>query len=408
MWIALVIFALTYLILLGQKIPRLPLDRPSAATVGAVAMVVCGVLTPEEVYREAINWETIVLLLGMMIVAAHLAEAGFFRWASWMTIRTAGTPRRLLVGTTCVCAALSALLVNDTVCLVVTPLVLQVAKDAKLPPLPFLLGVAFGSNAGSAATPTGNPQNMIVATLSGIDYVSFVGSLLPAAAIATLVVLGVLLFAFREELGARRLVEVAVKAPAIDRPLLLRSLVTLGAVVIAFLAGADMAWSAMAGAAFLLVTGGREPRLVFERVDWVLLLFFAGLFVVVHGVDRSGAAELIFGGFASVASGSTLREAAVLASVSVLGSNLFSNVPFVLLAAHWIPAFSDPTLAWKVLALTSTLAGNLTLVGSMANLIVFGLAGADGAISFRGFLRYGLPATLLSTVAGTAVLLLLG
>ncbi len=405
MWLALGIFALTYLVILGQKIPGIPLDRPSGAATGAVAMVVFGVVTPAQVYREAVNHETLVLLLGMMILAAYLAEAGFFRWASWQAIHAAKTPRRLLAGVTLVCAGLSALLVNDTVCLVVTPLVLQVVDDAELPPLPYLLAVAFGANAGSAATPTGNPQNMIVATLSGISYADFTGSLAPAAAVATGVVLLVLLWLFRRELSTRRLAPTQVAPPQVDRPLLLRAGAALCGVVAAFFLGADLAWTAMASAAFLLVVGGRTPRHVLERVDWVLLLFFAGLFVVVHGVARSGAGDAIFASIAPFATGGPWREAAVLGTASVILSNLFSNVPFVLLAAQWIPAFSDPPLAWKVLALTSTLAGNLTIVGSVANVIVLELAGNHGRISFGRFLRYGAPVTVLGTAAGTLVLL---
>lgn len=157
MWTALVIFVLTYLIILGQKLPFLHLDRPSGAATGAVLMVALGVVTPAEAYREAVDHATLVLLLGMMILSGYLAEAGFFRWASYATLRAAGTARRLLVGLTLLCAALSAVVVNDTVCLMVTPLVLQVVDDAELPPLPYLFAVAFGANAGSAATPTGNP-----------------------------------------------------------------------------------------------------------------------------------------------------------------------------------------------------------------------------------------------------------
>lgn len=407
MWLALAIFAFTYLVILGQKIPYLHLDRPSGAATGAVLMVVCGVVTPSQVYEEAVNYETIVLLLGMMILSAYLAEAGFFRWASFRAIHAAKTPRRLLTGVTLVCAGLSALLVNDTVCLMVTPLVLQVVEDAELPPLPYLLAVAFGANAGSAATPTGNPQNMIVATLSGISYADFTASLAPAAFVATLVVLAVLLWLFRKELHVRHLAPTQVLPPPLDRPLLLKALLALVGVVIAFFAGADLAWTAMAGAAFLLLIGGRPPRAVLERVDWILLLFFAGLFVVVYAVGETGAADAIFRGIAPYATGGVWKEAAILGTATVLLSNVFSNVPFVLLAAHWIPEFSDPQLAWKIVALTSTLAGNLTIVGSVANVIVLELAGRHCQVSFGRFLRYGLPATVLSTIAGTCVLLLL-
>jgi len=407
MWLALAIFAFTWLLVLGTKIPGVPLDRPSGAATGAVLMVAFGVVTPAEVYREAIHHETLVLLLGMMILCAYLAEAGFFRWASWQAIHAAKTPRRLLAGVTLICAALSALLVNDTVCLMVTPLVLQVVDDADLPPLPYLLAVAFGANAGSAATPTGNPQNMIVATLSGLTFSEFTLSLAPAALAATLVVLGVLLVLFRDELRARPLAVSHVAPPPVDRALLARAVGTLAAVAIAFVAGADLAWTAMAGAALLLAIGGRPPRQALERVDWVLLLFFAGLFVVIHGVGKSGAADAMFAAISPWITGGPWWEMAVFGTATVVLSNLFSNVPFVLLAANWIPSFSDPGLAWKVLALTSTLAGNLTIVGSVANVIVFEAAGSRGAISFGRFLRFGLPVTALGTLVGTLALLLL-
>jgi Na+/H+ antiporter NhaD/arsenite permease-like protein len=406
-WTALVIFVLTYLIILGQKLPYLHLDRPSGAATGAVLMVALGVVTPAEAYRDAVDHATLVLLLGMMILSGYLAEAGFFRWASYATLRTAGTARRLLVGLTVLCAALSAFVVNDTVCLMVTPLVLQVVEDAKLPPLPFLFAVAFGANAGSVATPTGNPQNMIVATLSGLPYATFTGALAPAAIAATLAVLAVLLWTFRRALPAGPLPALHVPPPPVDRPLLVKSLLALGGVVIAFLAGYDLAWTAMAGAAFLILVGARPPRRVLLAVDWLLLLFFAGLFVVVYGVGKTGIADAMFGAIAPFARGGPIREAAWLGGLTVVASNLFSNVPFVMLAARFVPGFADPKLAWEVLALASTLAGNLTLVGSVANVIVFELAGTRGRISFLGFLRVGVPVTLISTVAGLAVLLAL-
>ena len=407
MWTALVIFVLTYLIILGQKLPYLQLDRPSGAATGAVLMVALGVVAPEEAYLHAVDHATLVLLLGMMIVSGYLAEAGFFRWASYATLRAAGTATRLLVGLTLLCAALSAFVVNDTVCLMVTPLVLQVVDDADLPPLPYLFAVAFGANAGSAATPTGNPQNMIVATLSGLPYTTFTGALAPAAIAATAAVLAVLLWTFRRSLPKGPLPTLHVAPPPIDRPLLAKSLLALGGVVVAFLAGFDLAWTAMAGAAFLILVGARPPRRVLLGVDWLLLLFFAGLFVVVYGVGKTGLADAMFDAIAPLARGGPLREASALAGISIVASNLFSNVPFVMLAARFVPGFEDPTLAWEVLALTSTLAGNLTLVGSVANVIVFELAGVRGRISFLGFLRVGIPATLLSTAAGLSVLLLL-
>jgi hypothetical protein len=166
---AVVIFALTYVAIAGGRFPLLSVDRPAAAFLGAALMVAAGVLAPGEAGR-AVNGDTIGLLLGMMVLTEYLREAAFFRWTSWRVLRAVHGPRTLLWGVVLTAGALSAFLVNDTVCLMMTPIVLRIVDDAELPALPYLLAVAFGSNAGSVATLTGNPQNMIVGTLSGIPY----------------------------------------------------------------------------------------------------------------------------------------------------------------------------------------------------------------------------------------------
>src|SRR5207237_3744595 len=170
---ALIIFLPTCLVPAGAELPVLKLDRPGGAVAGAVAMVGFGVLTPEQVYRDAINWDTLVLLLGMMILTSLMARAGIFRWVSWAALERAHGPRTLLLAIVAVAGGLSALLVNDTICLMCTPIVLALVDEARLPPLPYLLALAFASNAGSVATLTGNPQNMLIGTLSGIGYVGF-------------------------------------------------------------------------------------------------------------------------------------------------------------------------------------------------------------------------------------------
>lgn len=405
---ALLIFAITYLLILGQPLPFVRLGRPAAAFVGAVAMVVAGAVTPRQVFEGAIDFSTIALLLGMMILTGFLQEAGFFRWASHAVIRSAKTPRRLLVGITVASAGLSAFLVNDTVCLMVTPLVVRVVDDSDLPPLPYLLAIAFGANAGSAATPTGNPQNMLVASLSGLSYLDFVGSLGPAAIVATAAVLALLLVLFREQIPSRPLAVSGIASPPVDRALMVKSIFTIAGVVLAFAAGFDLAWSALAGSAFLLLLAGDRDGAPLREVNWTLLLFFAGLFVVVYGVGRTGAAADFFDGASRLGGSGATSQVIALSAASLVGSNLFSNVPFVLLAGSWVPQLADPPLAWKALALTSTLAGNLTILGSVANLIVLELAGARGRVSFWRFFAYGLPITIVSTVLGVVVLLLLG
>ncbi len=408
---ALAIFLFTYVFIAGARLPFLKLDRPGGALLGAVLMVVLGLVTPAEVFnhsenpdRHAIDADTIVLLLGMMLLAAYLSQAAFFRTAGAWAVRKAHTPRLLLVAVTFISAVLSAFLVNDTVCLMLTPLVLATVEDARLPPVPYLLAVCMGSNSGSVATFTGNPQNMLIQGASGLSYASFAAYMAVPALLSTCIVAGALLYLFRQDLPAKRF-DAHPPPPPVDRGLLVLTLVVLAGVVAAFFAGLPMSWSALAGAALVMALARREPREALERVDWVLLLFFGSLFVVVYGVNKHGWAGEIRELFGPLMAGPPWRETLGFAGLTLVASNLFSNVPFVMLARTWVPTLQNVELGWHVLALGSTLAGNLTLVGSVANLIVFEAARGKVSMSFLGYLRVGLPVTLVSFVVGLAVLL---
>jgi Na+/H+ antiporter NhaD/arsenite permease-like protein len=410
--VALAIFLFTYVFIAGIRLPFPKLDRPGGALVGAVLMVVAGIVSPAEVFnysadrsRHAVDMDTLVLLLGMMLLADYLSQAAFFRAAGAWALRKAHTPRLLLVAVACTSAFLSAFLVNDTICLMLTPLVLVVVEDARLPPIPYLLAVCMASNAGSVATFTGNPQNMLIQGASGLPYAQFVAYMALPAVVSTAVVVAGLLYVFRKELSHQRF-ETHPPPPPVDRPLLGLTLVTLLGVVTAFFIGLPMSWSALAGAAVVMTLARRSvPRQAIERVDYVLLLFFACLFVVVYGVNKAGWADDIYRVFSPFMSGPPWRETLGFAGLTLVASNLFSNVPFVMLARAWVPTLHEPVLGWHVLALGSTLAGNLTLVGSVANLIVFEAARGRAEISFLGYLRVGLPITLVSFVLGLAVLL---
>src|SRR6266852_4501681 len=253
-------------------------------------MVALGVLTPQQVYRDAVNWDTLVLLLGMMVMTSVMARAGVFRWISWAALRHAHGPRTLLAILVVVAGGLSALLVNDTVCVMCTPLVVALVEAAALPPLPYLLGLAFASNAGSVATLTGNPQNMLIGTLSGIGYAPFAKALILPALVSMGSVYLVLRVAFRRELAQAPRLDPHLPEPPLQRT---HSVLCVGAlifVVAGFLAGYDLAWTAMVGAALLLILTRGDPREIFAQVDGTLLLFFAALFVVTHGVAQAGIA----------------------------------------------------------------------------------------------------------------------
>ncbi len=400
---ALAVFLLTYVFLAGFKIPGIKLDRTGAALVGAAAMVALGIIRPTEI-AESIDLDTLVLLLGMMLMSAYLTRASFFHATAFYVLRHSKTPRGLLLAIVLISGGLSAFLVNDTVCLMLTPLVVMLVKSADLPPLPYLLGLCMASNAGSAATFTGNPQNMIIGVASKLPYGQFLGFMALPALVSMAIVYGVLLFAFRKELP-RRSIHPEGAPPQVDRRLLTLCVIALAGVLIAFFTGLSMAWSALVGAAVVMLVAGVDPEEQYRKVDYGLLLFFACLFIVVHGVNKEGWAVAMRELFAPLMHGSALQETFGFTTLTLVASNVFSNVPFVMLARTWVPAMHDPQLGWQVLALASTLAGNLTLIGSVANLIVFEGAKDTVKVTFWQYLRVGLPATLLSLVAGLGVLL---
>jgi len=403
---ALIIFCATYLFLAGAEVPFLALDRPGGALAGAAAMVVFGVLTPEQVYRDAISWDTIVLLLGMMVLSSVMARAGIFRWASWVALRRAHGPKSLLAAVVVIAGLLSAFLVNDTVCVMCTPVIVAMVEAASLPPLPFLLALAFASNAGSVATLTGNPQNMLIGTLSRIPYARFSAALAVPAVLGVACVYLVLRIAFRRDLGAVRRIDVDVPPPELHRGNAIACALALVFVVGGFLLGYSLAWTALVGSALLLVVTRGPPREVLAQVDGTLLLFFAGLFVVTHGVAQAGITERIFHALEPGLGSDAVQQTLRFGGFTVAACQLVSNVPFVLLAGHWVPRFADPGLGWLSLALYSTLAGNLTPVASVANLIVLELAGIKGKIPLVRFLAVGAACTILPLALGLAALLI--
>lgn len=404
--LAIVIFAFTYLLISGRRLKILPLNRPAAALLGTVLMVATGVMTPERAYR-AVDYDTLVLLLGMMLIAAYLFLAGFFDWAADWILKVARTPQRLLLYLILASGGLSALLVNDTVCLMLTPLVVAVMVRGKLPLAPYLLALAMSANLGSVATLVGNPQNMIIGNLSKIPFARFSAALLPVAIIGLAIQYAALRWGFRKVLREAVIQRGASPPRPLDRRLIALAFGVLALVFLGFVAGLNLAWTALTGGALLMVLARRDTHEVLKLVDWHLLVFFAALFVVVEGLNGTGLPDQIHGRLHGLFGGSTSAQAWNLAWFSVVGSNLFSNVPFVLVAGKWINNFSQPELMWQVLALATTFAGNLTILGSVANIIVVESARGHCEVGFWDYAKFGIPVTLLTTLAGVAILLAL-
>ncbi len=394
---AIAVFAATYFVVAIGKLPGYQLDRAGAALVGASFMAGFGVVSLDQAYR-AIDFDAITLLLGMMIIVANLRLSGFFRLVSSFAVARARHPLILLIAIVLVASVLSAFLVNDTICLVMTPLVLDLLRRLKRDPIPYLLAIPMASNIGSTATITGNPQNMIIASFSGISYGAFASALWPVAAVGVLMTVLLIAVAYRREFLTRcRLPPVAAPPARYHRFLLLKSLFVTLAMMLLFFAGEPVAKVAIVGGAVMLLTRRVKAEKIYREIDWPLLLMFAGLFIVVNGLETAVITK------ETISAAGRLNFAAVpvLSAVTAGLSNLVSNVPAVLVLKPFVSSAPDPQHAWLVVAMASTLAGNFTLAGSVANLIVAQRARAEGAIvGFWTYFKIGAPLTLLTLLFG--------
>jgi Na+/H+ antiporter NhaD/arsenite permease-like protein len=395
---AAVIFTATYLVVALGRAPGIRLDRTGAAVVGAAFMVAFHVVTPEQAYGM-VDLGTLVLLFGTMVIVGHLRLAGFFRWVAAVVARRAASPRRLLAGLVAVAGVLSAVFVNDTVCLALTPLVLEVTSALGVRATPYLLALATASNIGSTATLTGNPQNMLIGVASGISYRAFFAALAPVALLGLIIDFLVIALVYRRELALPFTARAEPRA-RLHPFLTLKSLAASVAMIAFFFAGANVSMVAFTAGAALLLTRRVKPEKVFLEINWNLLTLFAGLFVVVGAARAAGVTGALFDALhAREAHG----VASLAAAVAVL-SNLVSNVPAVMLFTHLVPELPQPHRAWLTLAMASTLAGNLTVVGSVANLIVVEGARRLCPISFWEYLKVGVPVTLLTLAAGIVLM----
>jgi Na+/H+ antiporter NhaD/arsenite permease-like protein len=421
------IFALTYLGIAIGGFPKLVLDRTGIALVGAIAMLAVHGITLEQAARH-VSYETMCLLFGLMIFSAQLRVAGFYVTTGRFLTRLTDRPRLLLAGLIGVSAILSAVLANDIVCLAFTPLLCEALLAARKDPIPYLVALATSSNIGSAATIIGNPQNMHIGAVANLPFGHFALVMLPPVLIGlALNYVGVLwIFGRRmrrdistgapppEEVHSHQgetlipsSLPLQTYPPQRDTWLIFKTLTILAGVVVLFLfaRGEWRAIGALAGAALLLCSHNAKAAKLYQLVDWNLLLLFLGLFVV------NGAMQNLVGGaFAKLrATGVNLHEPVTLSAVTLGLSNVVSNVPAVLLLQNPIQTAppADQRQLWYLLALVSTWAGNLTLVGSIANLIVAESAAAFGVkLDLATYCRLGIPLTITCVLIGTAWLLL--
>ncbi len=396
---ALVIFLITYAIIAIQKIPRVHISRAAGALIGAVAMGLFGVLSPLEAY-QAIDLDTIVFLLGMMILVAHLEIAGFFELLELWILKRARSQCGLLALVIASGGLLSALFMNDTICLMFTPVLVRLVQRLHLNPVPYLLGLVFAANAGSMATLIGNPQNMLVGLRSGLSFVEFSGALGPAALLSLVAIYLSIVLLFRGSLrGALPETPDLPHELSVQRGLLIVSLANLVLFLGLLIVGVSPQWAAISCAALLLVLASNRPRRALQYVDWTLLLLFSGLFIVMRGLEATSWLDRVIEWAGPWLSAPGRVGMLALIGLTVIVSNLVSNVPAVLLLAPILVRAGAGAESWLSVAMASTLAGNLTIIGSAANLIVLEIASQRGVhISFWTYLKVGLPVTIVTVI----------
>jgi Na+/H+ antiporter NhaD/arsenite permease-like protein len=329
-------------------------------------------------------------------VVANLRLSGFFTLVSAWVVEHAHRPILLLCAIVFVSGLFSAFFVNDTMCLVLTPLVLEIAAHLKRNPTPYLLAVAMASNIGSVATITGNPQNMMIGSFSRIPYRDFSAALAPVALAGLAIAAAAIVLMYGREFANEAKVAIEPVRVRVNRVLLWKSLAVAAAMVAFFFAGWPVPKVALIAGAVLLVTRRVKPEKIYHQIDWQLLVLFVGLFVVVAGVEKVVLSKDTF----ELVSRLRLGNTGVLSAAAAVLSNVVSNVPAVLIFKPFIAHLADPRHAWLTLAMSSTLAGNLTILGSVANLIVVQKAKGQVEIGFWEYARTGAVVTALTMAVG--------
>lgn len=394
--IATIIFIITYIGIIFTRIPSLNIDRPSAAFSGAVAMVLFGIISFEEAIFS-IDFNTIILLFGMMILVVVLELDGFFTMVANSAINLAKSKKQLLFIIIFATGISSAFLVNDAVVLMFTPVIIRICISSKLNPLPYLISEIMASNAGSVMTITGNPQNILIGITSAITYTKFLIIMLPLSLISMLIIYFVMTLLYRDEFFGELWVEANDFSNGYHFDSMKYSVPIFLLVILLFflskIVNISYPMIAILGGALVLLFGKIKPSKIIKEVDWVLLLFFAFLFIVVAAIEKT---EWLNSLIESTPISESFNGLLFIHSISLFLSQIVSNVPFVILMLPLMKASSNELL-WLSLASASTLAGNLTIIGAMANLIVIEIAKSSKiTIRFFEFFKGGVIITTLT------------
>ena len=409
------IFLVAYLLIASERV-----DRTLVALLGGLLVVVLGVIDQHEAFA-AIDFNVIFLLAGMMVLAGALKKTGFFEFVAGHAIHLSrGDPFRLLVLLATLTAALSALLDNVTTVVLLTPVILSIARTLRVSPFPYLISGIFASNIGGTATLIGDPPNILIGSAAGLSFGDFLVHLAPVVLVIFIVFLGIMRLMFFRHMDddADRLDVLALVDPAAairDRPLMIKALVVLGLTILGFMLhsalGLEAATIALLGATVVMLVGKLEPHDALGEIEWNTLFFFIGLFMLIEGVIHVGIVGAIADAVADATGGRQDVATIGILWFSALASAIVDNIPYTATAIPIVERLADAGLQaqpmWWALALGACLGGNLTIVGASANIVVANLAARDGhPITFMQFFRYGLGVVAMSLTISTAYLYL--
>jgi len=373
--------------------PVLRMNRATIALVGAVAVVVLGGLGLHAAFAS-LDLNTLALLFAVMILNVNLRYSGFFRVVGQRMTLYAKTPRQLLALIIGVSGVLSAVFLNDTIVLMLTPLVVEICQLKGRNPVPFLIGLATSANIGSMTTVIGNPQNILIGASSNIHFVTFTSYLAVPGIVGLVMAWAIIVIVFHGDFVRGVLVPVEMAKARLIRPLFVKCMAAVAVLVAGLVLGYPVTLSALASAALLLLTRRIKPERILRDIDWSILVFFSGLFILVDAVRISP----IYRAIMDVADRVMMHSVALFTLVSVALSNLVSNVPAVMVLRPYLSSLPRTQHWWILLAMATTLAGNLTLLGSVANLIVAETAKRHGVtLGFWDYLKAGLPITAVTT-----------
>ncbi|MEN6566924.1 MAG: ArsB/NhaD family transporter [Veillonellales bacterium] len=406
---SIIIFTATYIMIIWEKIHRMV-----AAMTGGIIMLLLGFLSQATAIRDDIDFNTLGLLIGMMILVTITRRTGVFEAAAiWAAAVAKGYPLRLLALLSVITAFASALLDNVTTVLLIVPVTITLTDKLQINPVPFLLAEIIASNIGGTATLIGDPPNIMIGSAAGLSFNAFADNLAPVSILILLVTIGILVLLYRkdlqvEEINRQNILKLRYQDEISDRQLLKKSLTVLGLTVAGFgLHGVfhiESATVALAGAMLLMLISRVEPEEILLHIEWPTIFFFTGLFVLVGGLKATGVIKALAQWSLAITQGQVMETSLLVLWLSAIASAFIDNIPFV---ATMIPLLQEMGQmsglnlepVWWSLALGACLGGNGTLIGASANVIVAGLAEKNGiSFTFRQFFKVAFPLMLLSII----------